>query len=326
MIEIMDDSESNEIEKVLSSFDTFFEGIDSGYKLVICRESPKHLKGFLEEIPIKGDSDISSAIDLEYLARTWGGEVLRLLLRGPSGKIERRLIIELRTYPPLKRGKPITLDGQEHDPLEVIRAVRDIFPNPPAPQQSDLMPILKVLLEKAMTPPPPAPAPVLQNGNSADQIVSLLGALSKMREFVSPQPEGAQWEAIAGEMVKAFVPVLVDKIGTQPTQKAAQRSAPISPAPIVPVVSPPLESVKTVEPTKPPMNLSEEDILSAASDQLEKMSGEQLTKLYLAALDNMPQNKRDEALNVLEGVLFVDEEDIDTEESAGTLPASISRK
>lgn len=336
--------EDDEI-KMLQKFDDFFDDIGSGWTLLVCRESPKELKSFLEEIPIENPSSIRENIDLGYLARKWGGEVLKLILRSPTGEFRKRILIEMRSYPPMRHGKPISdhEPAERISPMEIFKMVHEMQP-PARNQNSELMPILQVLLEKTLNQPQPtAAAP--QNG--AEQMLGMLTALSKMREFVQPAPEGSQWESVAQEAVKALMPLLADKISNPQPPRAAPKSPVVHMPPTIaapmrsqippqPIAVPPAEVISknggeqlgnSDLPDRPAQTIPPDfDLMEIAQNQLSQMSGEDITNLYLAALNDMPENKREAALSRLDKELFDDEETDIPDEQPKDLPASIQRK
>lgn len=320
--------------KMLQKFDDFFDDIGSGWTLLVCREAPKELKSFLEEIPIENPSSIRENIDLGYLARKWGGDVLKLILRSPTGEFKKRILIEMRSYPPLRNGKPISSDESTErlSTMEIFKMVQEMTPTP-RNQPSELMPILQVLLEKSLNPRiPQAPAP--QNG--ADQMLGMLTALSKMREFVQPAPDGAQWENVAQEAIKAIMPLIAEKMTAAPAQPPRPRAPVVHGAPVqsVPIrtAAPPIvvpENVETpfsdVQANPVPGNQvpPDFDLMAIAQAQLAQMSGEDITQLYLAALNDLPDDKREAALNRLDRELFDDESEPEPPEN---VPPSISRE
>jgi hypothetical protein len=288
-------------EEILKKFDDFFEAAGSGWSLLVLRDAPKELRGFLEEIPIEDPGDMREQIDLGYLARYWGGEVLKLILRSPEGVFKKRIIIEMRSYPPLRRGRPIYEATHETkpeiNPLEILKLARELSPAAPT-SNPEMMVILKSLLDRQLNPPE------VVRGSEDQRLLTMLTALSKMREFVQPPPEGTQWEAVAAEAVRSILPLLTEKMTAAPRP----RPAVVQSAPAVPIVSGTAsESVpdKPEEP-KPPIELGDRDVLDAAQEHLQNMSGTQITQLYLAALQDLPENKRKEALDVLEESLFED--------------------
>jgi hypothetical protein len=313
-IGVVDDLESKSDEKdlkMLSGFDNFFEGIGSGWSLVVVRESPKEYKGFLEEIPIDNPDEVRREIDLAYLARKWGGEVLKLLLRSPNGIFSKRILIEMRTYPPMKNGHALGVaePAERLDTLAIVRLLKELQPSPPPPPpSSDLMPLLTVLLEKAINPP----AQMAQSTDS--KLMDTLQAISKMRDLVQPAPDGgAVWESLAAKVIESLMPLVAEKVtsGNMPRPQAPRSPVvhmppPAMPAPSATQAQPPPPSVDSTEP--PIINVSrEDDVLDMARSQLLQMEGEQVTDLFLAALDELPQNKKAAALDRLEAMIYEDE-------------------
>ena len=307
-----------EEEKALQSFDNFFDDIGSGWSLVVIREAPKEYKGFLEEIPIENPETVRREIDLGYLSRKWGGEVIKLLLRSPRGVFSRRILIEMRSYAPKMYGKTMGEAPQQEQMsmIDMFRLAKEMNP-PPTPVQhtSELTPILNVLLEKMLNPPP-TPAPQ----SSDSKMLETLEAITKMRELVQPAPEGgALWETVASKAIESLMPLIAEKMAhspvpQRPTAPRAQvvhtipppppsASAPTSPA----APPPPSASAQLTNTDQVP---DENLLMEMAQEQLGKMSGEDITNLYLAALNDLPENKRAAALDRLESELFDEEPEI----------------
>lgn len=310
--ENLDPLEDEKDLKMLAGFDNFFEGIGSGWSLVVTREAPKEYKGFLEEIPIDNPDEVRREIDLAYLARKWGGEVLKLLLRSPQGVFSKRILVEMRTYPPMKNGHVLGAvePAERIDTLSIVRLLKELQPAPAPPPQSDLMPFLTVLLEKVMSPPA---APIVQSTDS--KLMDTLTAISKMRDLVQPAPEGgAMWESLAGKVIESLMPLVAEKVASGGAPRPTGPRAPVMhmPPPPPPMSSPP-PSPSSAPPTtaepEPITNISspEDDMIDLARSQLQNMSGEQVTDLFLAALDELPQNKKAAALDRLEALIYDDE-------------------
>lgn len=305
--ENLDPNDEEKDIKMLAGFDNFFEGIGSGWSLVVTREAPKEYKGFLEEIPIDNPDEVRREIDLAYLARKWGGEVLKLLLRSPTGVFSKRILIEMRTYPPMKNGHALGFaePAERLDTLAIVRLLKELQPAPLAPS-SDLMPLLTVLFEKAINPP----MPIVQSTDS--KLMETLQAISKMRDLVQPAPEGSvMWESLAGKVIETLMPLVAEKVTSKNIPPQAPRSPVVHMPP--PAMSAPSATQAPLSPsmesTEPPIiNVSrEDDVLDMARSQLLQMEGEQVTDLFLAALDELPQNKKAAALDRLEAMIYEDE-------------------
>lgn len=114
------------IENVLSA-------IRPGYSIAVYRQQPAWASGYLERIECLDDQ----AIDLDYLAETWGGEVLRIRLCDETGTYRGGADIPFRSYPVLFRGKRLKRRGIHEDDLPEGAQLAAQLPAPaaPAPQQ-----------------------------------------------------------------------------------------------------------------------------------------------------------------------------------------------
>lgn len=292
--------EKKEPDSVLESFDTFLKEAGEGWTLVVIREEPKNLMGFLEEISIH---DSENPIDLKYLAETWGGDVLRISLRGPDGKFHRRLLLQMRSYPPRVHGKPIyaghpQAEPKQIDPLDIIKLSRELTPQP-QPQRdmlSEIAPILKIIMDRSQPQQlPPSPSA---------NIMDLMGALGAMRDFVQPPPEGS--DAIATSLAKVAEVFMTSQMAKPQQQPAPPRPhvvSAINPQPQVQSQPRPQVQSESIP------NLSDDDILKIMKEKLSKLSGEQISYLYLDVLEGMPDDKREEALGILDQEIGTPEDD-----------------
>lgn len=109
----MDEFEQQEADE-LSNLRKMFHALGgTNVKLHISRLKPSWCSGHLEEL----DIDTEDPISIDYLIKQWGGEVLRLKLR-KSGRLYGSTIIDLKTWPPLRYGRPLRApyDYPEQDP------------------------------------------------------------------------------------------------------------------------------------------------------------------------------------------------------------------
>lgn len=306
--------EAAEEDDLVEKFMRWSDGVGSGWKLSIYREEPKEYAGFLEEVVI---DQSENPADLNAIVQKWGGRCLRLMLRGPDGIFKKRLLVPLRTYPPLMHGRPIvgTSNPFEHwsddkkPPvdredriLEAARLLKELSPSAPPPSPypnmlegiSLMMPLLKSLLEAQMSR---AAIPTPQSS-----IQETLSAMAAMKEFMGDsQPVGdSELGSMLPSVLKLGEALLLNKKEKQETK------------PENPILIPPVKiSEKTPNPTKQVENQREtvQNILEKLPSTLAKMPGEQGASFFLDILRRMPEKEQESCLRVLFEHFGVEEED-----------------
>jgi hypothetical protein len=309
---------------VVQTFEEMFDNLGGGYTLMIYRESPRDLRGFLEEIPLDA-GDI--ALDMQYLTKRWGGEVLKLLLRNPQGKFCRRMLVELRSFPPMRDYKPVHDIGaapEKNDKMEffnMLSAVKTAFP-PPPPQESPwkdiiplIIPIVGAFAKKILEPPlPPVHVPT-----QAQNLTEVVGALNMMKDFVQPPQEGGD---ITGPLL-GFGEKLLGAFTASQQQKAQPAHVPVIAAQSQSTSMPTQTPTRTPTQTPAPMQIqepSEAQLMAFAQTKLASLNGADLTKLYLDTVRMMPQDEGERAIAVLDEELGVDED----EQQEETAPTQVS--
>lgn len=300
---------------VVQTFEEMFDNLGGGYTLMIYRESPRDLRGFLEEIPLDA-GDI--ALDMQYLTKRWGGEVLKLLLRNPQGKFCRRMLVELRSFPPMRDYKPVHDTGaapEKNDKMDffnMLSAVKTAFP-PPPPQESPwkdivplIIPIVGAFAKKILEPPPPP----VHVPTQAQNLTEVVGALTAMKDFVQPQGDSGGGD-ITGPLL-GFGEKLLGAFTASQQQKAQPEHVPVIPAQSQSM------SMQTPTPTRPPISQpapmqiqepSEAQLMAFAQTKLASLNGAELTKLYLDTVRMMPQDEGERAIATLDEELGVDEDE-----------------
>lgn len=292
--------------------DQFLEGMSEGSAILVYREAPKDLAGFLEEIEI---AENENPIDLQYLAKTWGGEVLKLALRDKQGKFKRTVLIPMRSYPPKMNGKLIGEkdDIETFEKLEKMAKMLKGFnanhnPQPSVIQQQSsipqwlpvMMPLIQTLFDRLLQPPPQPPAAHVQMGE-------VLEALKSAKDFVSEGSEPSWYAPLIkiGEVVaeKALTqqlqpPAQVQRLPARPTQVPTPVPTPI-PTPI-PTPVPTLMQTPTKKAELP-------------TDIIKNISGKQAASFFLEALEQMTENNREECLKEVFGELGLEEVDEELE-------------
>ena len=317
-------------ENYVSSFEEMFDSYGDGWTLSIYRESPKDLSGFLEEIELEPGEN---PINLQYLINQWGGKVLRLMLRDNKGIFRRRMLCQLKSFPPLVNGKPInqTEETPKKDPktelVEYLALVKQLTPPLPPPPTSGielllpiLAPMIKAFAEKALTPPPSSPS-------QAASITEMMTALAQMRDFVQPAPEGGDMGASLISLAEKALPLIAQKqTSSSPQQNIRPISVPISAVPrpsVQPIPIPEPENNSTLDTPSEP---SEDELMQILQKKLMEgqIGGEALTHLYFDTVQRLPDNERRKAERVLENALDLEPLD-ETEDVQTQIPRGTSR-
>ena len=299
-------------DDVVLSFEELFDQYGEDWTLSIYRESPKELSGFLEEITLEAGEN---PVNLQYLINQWGGKVLRLMLRDNKGVFRRRMLLQLKSFPPRVNGKIINqgIDDPENKKdlrtefAEMLALVKSMTPAPlPPPPPNNtletilplLAPILRAVAERAMNPPQ------LNSPSQAASITEMMGALSTMREFVQPAPESGDMSAAFVGLAEKVLPLIVEK------KNAAANHPPVPMRPMAPIVRPvsvppAAQDIRPVAPIRPlPEEIksdtvtnpepSEEQMMNFLKNKLAAggMGGDELTKLYFDTVSRLPENEQ----------------------------------
>lgn len=137
------------------------EGLRPGSHVIVTRLRPSWCKGWLEQV----DYVDGEPIDMEYFARTWGGEVLRLQVRDERGKYVTQADVPMYSYPPRFRGQLLEGPKDEPIPYKSQSTAHEHAAPPPAPAYYQ-------------SPPPPAPNPL----DSANSLAKLVQSLSESQQ------------------------------------------------------------------------------------------------------------------------------------------------
>lgn len=314
------ESESGEVE----NFEEYFNYIGEGYTIVINRSEPQELKGFLEEIPLEDNT-----FSLEYLAKTWGGKQFRVMLRNPDGKWCGRRIVNLRSYPPLMRGRRI-MDSDEilfgnakretrNDGDNILKAaqlLKALTPEtqiqmPTSNNSNDMLELLKIILAGQMQQMQSLQQQMQspnQQQNSVKNLSEMMSFMSEVKSFWGDNERnnsGSEDQAMVGSILEIAKTVL----SKQPEQQVKQ-SRLVAPIPQNPRM---ISGVKNnVENT-----VTEKSVEDLIQNALEKMNGAEATKLYLLKLQSLPEKDRENALDMVcqaLGIEFDDELPDDKEE------------
>lgn len=312
------ENDSPEVE----NFEDFFNYAGEGYSIVINREEPVELKSFLEEIPL--DENI---FNLEYLAKTWGGKQFRIMLRDPAGKFRARRIINMRSYPPLMRGRKIMDDNdilfgsprrpQKEDGGESILKAAQVLksltpeqpPQMPQNQNDSMMEILKIIITNQMQAMANLQTQQSAPQSSVQNLSDFMQLMSKTRDFWKNPNEP---EKISGSDDNAMLGSVVELAKTVLSQPKSQDNTAnhrlVTPNPVQPrqlaAVPPPVKAQNQVHAQQQQKSVDEQ-----VSDYLGKMSAVDATKLYLMKFQQQPQEDQEKALEMLCHAMGIDIED-----------------
>jgi hypothetical protein len=216
-----------------NDIEDFFDELRPGKRIRIWRLEPPWCAGFLETIDISENT----AIDVDYLARRWGGKALRLKRIGHNSRFEAGSVdIPMRSYPPKVRGEIITEDDVDGIKPGGVPGVRKNAATPEASINEQIAaalsgvnrpektgssvsefakllqvvntqqsPILNTLLTKALQPEP------VQPRSSIDELVEYAHKFETLRGLFgggqgapAPQNEETALLQTVGEIAKSL--------------------------------------------------------------------------------------------------------------------------
>ncbi|MDD5347798.1 MAG: hypothetical protein PHT59_04205 [Candidatus Omnitrophica bacterium] len=298
----------------LDQIQTLLKTVSPGYRIQVWRQAPREFRGLLEEIEV---TDGQTPLDLQYLARTWGGKELRIKIRNKKGQYKGTYDIPLYSHPPLFWGRPIPAYTPPSYPSEQTSMQ---FAPPPVPAQSfagnNLAELLQVLqkykstesellsslLNRTAAPPPtvqqPSPFEAL---NQAIELITRLQALTPAPP--PPAPVSFQGGETDADSLVPHITRLIEMFLTRQERTAPPPPRTARPAPATPATTAPLNG---------------KDILQS----LAQADPKDLAGVYRGVLAELPRNQRLAAIEAFENAfesvepdLFKDDEEDQTEES-----------
>jgi len=276
----------SEEDQRISRLNHILSTVQRGWKISIMREKPTWCCGHLETIEVFSPEEV---IDLDYLARTWGGQRLALKIHDQNGRWVGGASIPLYTYPALRRGKAI----YEHDP-EPNKTSRSnqypmYYPTPPQPhtQGLDFGRALEIMAKskgndvksmlqlmdyyQSRTAQP--------QQNPWDQMMGMLALFKEMKSVFGSFEGLASGSGQGGESSDAFSPVIAEVIKGLITKQNT-----------------PVSAVKGSlrPPQNQPLPLTQD---RSIVDELSNMDPDQAARTVIQALGNMPETKRERAIS-----------------------------
>lgn len=318
-IEIIQEDESKSEEKFdeIENFEDFFKQAGEGWSISVYREEPTELQGFLEERPY----DPKKPVDIPYLAREWGGQRLRIMLRGPDGKWKQRQYLNLKSYPPLFHQRPMNWQGYQQFPFE--KQVN------PVNNESNILNAAKIL--KELQPPMPIHSSIGQSNtneplmrmmeivltnqmaqinnmqklsqssqtsqNSVQNLNEMMGFLAGARDFWKPINEPSD-NLQSGDPLSSIMKIAEAVLTRSPTQQKTGN--------ILPPTHQRIEHSKKQQDT----GMSFDNL----SEILQNISGEDAVGLFLLKLKNLNPHDRAKAEGLLLESMGMEIETDDTTE------------
>jgi len=289
----LEEHPSEEVDRLQSLFSL----LQPGVTVLIERLQPSWCSGLLEEV------HLDDSIGLDYFIETWGGQILSVKVRGEKGRLHGCYKINLSSYPPLVYGRPI----KKHDKSQVFHD-DDPAPNPTAPAPPvvvnngfgekimgalpTVLPLvfnyMKSLEDKRQSDMQMMLQMVRSNQSSGlsdiTKIGSVMTQLNELFKSHAPSSESSEMDLFPQAME-----VLKLALGSQNQQQQQPRAKLTAPS-AVSVSKPPSRASATAS------HENVTPIRNDVSDLISKMEPSKAAEAVLAALDQMPRDKRDEAM------------------------------
>ncbi len=219
-------------EEKLDRVEQLLEGLVPGHRISIYRIRPAWCRSWLETIELADNE----GVDMDYLARTWGGEILRLKILDQHGKYKGQAEVPLMSYPPKVYGKVLSRNMIDSD------FVTEQRPQSQAPQASqraentlatiidvlsktrkDDLSVLKTLLPSAAQETRRPLAELLELGETFNRLKEIFATDTPPPAATLPTDSDAAFLGSIAEMVKT---VFAPKSQPQPRIIAPGRRSP----------------------------------------------------------------------------------------------------
>jgi len=291
-------------EKKTERLNRLLASVEMGWKISIIREQPTWCRGHLETFEV---FDPSESVDIDYLIRTWGGQRLHLKVHDHRGQWVGGGSISLYSYPPKVQGAEITQkDVFGHAPMQQSMPVipvqqsgfgqtqqidiAKLFQLLQTGKKSELDLALKILDRAPQTVQPQQT--VQPMGSMIADMAAMLQMFGQMRELFGTGEHFARSDddsltPVIGDVIKALFENRQNQ-GQNPTVKPALVAPKIGPMP----TKQPNHSVPDLRPVT---GLGDSN-LSQIADKLSSLSASDAVDVLMQALGNMPEKKRQEAM------------------------------
>lgn len=272
-------------EKKIQKLERILSGVSPGWQVAISRSQPGWAKGHLETIDVDdGDEPIS----LDYLARTWGGETLRVRVKDEKRNFIGGTDIYMMSYPPKRWGK-IIKDPANEEPanngLQNLDTLLGIVDKLKTPNGTDhTVDILKLLLKQQQTQTNPAPPP----SSNINEFVKMAAAFQQLKGIFGDASSPAPVEDNMMGQLNSLLDTFMKIRNTQPKT--------------------PLITNKIASPNPP-------DSTANIRESLHALEPQKAAETILGVVGEMPSEQRNLVFeNVLQMLGIADNNDNDTEE------------
>lgn len=308
--------------KKMEKLTRLLSSLQAGWKVAILRQQPSWCKGHLETIEIYNPGDEGSQIDVNYLIREWGGQLLFLKIHDERGKWVGGGAVSLFSYPPKVHGKVL----REPDYTEILNPAPQTPPWPypyPPPQQTaaptlDFGKLLDIVMKQKNSDPAML-LKVLELQQQAQQrqappmsqnpLEQMMGMLSLFREMRGVFGElagvgGGGGGGDDGGMMPMIAEVVKGLMAKQ-NQPLPQRRV-LSP----PRQAPNMAGHDTAQPLPPTQSVDESnrETLGSIADKLARLAPDDAAEVVLTALGNMPEQDRSRAMTAFLSQMNEDED------------------
>lgn len=304
-------------EKAQMRLEKLLSEVDPGFKIAIKRVQPSWCRGHLETIEVYDGGEESSAVDMDYLIRTWGGEQLHLKVHNEKGQWIGGGTVSLFTYPPLRRGKLLRepnryefddqpqqsgFQGHGHfapTPSMDLTKILDLLSKN---KQTDLASIVKLIDYFRGTNPQQQPMQhQIQPQNPMEQMMQMMGLFKEMQGLFGELSNFGQQPADGDSMMPMMTEMIKGLFGAQKQQTPPARAqlsppqAQNSQKPLVMPNSHPQMQQNTAQPAERSEPRTETTLDDIAA-QLAGLSAKDAAEVVTLAMGSMPEDKRGNAL------------------------------
>lgn len=309
-----------EEDRKIGKAERLLAGLKPEWTVTIHRVMPSWCKGWLERIDL-----MNGGVDIPYIVRTWGGQLLRLRICDSKGQYKGGVDLPLYTHQPKKNGRVITPHDCDFDNVDPPQQQQPIVLPQTAPQQNplDIVGILGLLQEtrkedldtvRALLGTA-APAVMQKPSNPMDDMLKFATKFKQLQEAFGgfgQQPTPSEDGDILGtvkeiakglQFMRPQPAISAPSVPPQP-----QRPQPrVVPPQNNPPKMPPQPQLQPQQPNPPNPN--------ALPMTLSGLEPEQFRDLMLTSLAIMPDNQRERTTELLaEAAMEYGDDDEDYEE------------
>lgn len=300
------EEELKRAEDILEKVEKVLGDIPIGWSIAISRREPGWARGHLETISVNEEQPL----DLDYLAQTWGGEVLTARVKDDRGQYVKSVDIPMYSYKPKSWGEELLHPNFRHsqrqegksekiDPFGSVESILSIVERlrgkeekqAPARDNSLDLGIIELLLKTQLTAQ-------RQNGplGGVEQFLQMASALKELKGlFGNEEQKPFDENNIIGQVGGILDTYFKYRSTVESKPKTARLAPPSVPRPMI---GPVQEQAPSAAPSPP-----------AIVEQLASLDPKTAAEAVLLALDRMSEEHREKALSVFFNHLGVEEEE-----------------